>query len=238
MKPFGHDRSPFGKQDNAHPKEDEGWLLTYADTITNLMALFLMMLAISKVDMSAFEQVTSNLHKQFSGKNAVLPMEEIQSRIKAIVKQKGLSEEVGVTKDGRGVVVEFASSVVFESGESNLLPGIKPTLREIANELKGKLYQNYTIEVEGHTDDAPIHTPRFPSNWELSTNRATNVVQYLLNSNVEKSRLKAAGYADIQPKLPNRDSHGLPIEWNRAKNRRIVIRLYPSLPTQIKKPNS
>lgn len=235
MGPFGTNRSPFGRRSTESPKEDEGWLLTYADTITNLMALFLMMLAISKVDMSAYEQVTSNLHKQFSGKNAARPMEEIQTRIKQIVKQKGLSEEVDVSKDGRGVVVEFASSVVFESGEANLLSGIKPTLGEIANELKGKLYQNYTIEVEGHTDDAPIHTARFPSNWELSTNRATNVVQFLLYNNVEKNRLKAAGYADIQPKLPNRDSHGQPIEWNRAKNRRIVIRLYPSLPTQLKK---
>jgi chemotaxis protein MotB len=88
-------------------------------------------------------------------------------------------------------------------------------------------YDLYYVDVEGHTDDVPIHTPQFPSNWELSTLRATGVVRYLIKIGLEPDRLKAAGYADVNPKVPNLDLFGAPIPENRAKNRRIVIRLHP-----------
>jgi len=79
----------------------------------------------------------------------------------------------------------------------------------------------------GHTDDAPINTPRFPSNWELSTARATGVVRFLISADVQPERLKAAGYADVRPKFRNRELFGEPIPENRTKNRRISIRLNP-----------
>lgn len=239
--PFGQNKSPFGNHGaGGGHKEDEGWLLTYADTITNLMALFIMILAISKVDMSAYENMKSQLQKDFTGKESVKPMTEIRKEIEQIVAKKGLEKDVDVSQDKLGVVVEFSSNILFQSGKAELLPAIKPTFSEIARELKTETYRNYVIEVEGHTDDNPIRTPEFPSNWELSTRRATNVVQFLLDSDVEDDRLKAAGYSDIRPKLPNRDAAGKPIPANQAKNRRIVIRLYPEAkavetPTQTSK---
>jgi chemotaxis protein MotB len=227
--PYGRDRSPFGSRGATRYQEDEGWLITYADTITNLMALFIMILAMSNIDMSAYEQVSSQLQKDFSGKETAKPITEIREQIERIVESKGLEDEVSVTQDKKGVVVEFASSILFHSGKADLLPAIKPTFTEIAEELKAETYQSYTIEVEGHTDDNPIRTAEFPSNWELSTRRATNVVRFMLDADVSKTRLKAAGYADIHAKLPNRDAAGKPIPGNQAKNRRIVIRLYPEL---------
>lgn len=225
--PFGQNRSPFGGGRSKSFQEDEGWLITYADTITNLMALFIMILAMSNIDMSAFEQVSSQLQKDFSGKETARPITEIREQIQAIIEDKHLQDEVSVTQDKKGVVVEFASSILFHSGKADLLPTIAPIFTEIARELKTETYKSYTIEVEGHTDDNPIRTAEFPSNWELSTRRATNVVRFMLDADVEKSRLKAAGYADIHPKLPNRDAAGKPIPENQSKNRRIVIRLYP-----------
>lgn len=225
--PFGQDRNPFGPNRASGHQEDEGWLITYADTITNLMALFIMILAISNVDLSAFEQVSSQLQKDFSGKESARPISEIREQIERIVESKGLQDEVEVSQDKKGVVVEFASNILFQSGKADLLPAIKPTFAEMAEELKAETYKSYTIEVEGHTDDNPIRTAEFPSNWELSTRRATNVVRFMLEADVEESRLKAAGYADIHPKLPNRDAAGKPIPDHQAKNRRIVIRLYP-----------
>jgi chemotaxis protein MotB len=225
--PFGRDRNPFGDQRSGPPPEDEGWLITYADTITNLMALFIMILAVSTVDMNAFEQVSAQLEKDFTGQQTARPMSEIREQIERIVESKGLQDQVDVSQDKKGVVVEFASSVLFQSGKAELLPAIKPTFAEIAEELKTETYRSYTIEVEGHTDDNPIRTAEFPSNWELSTRRATNVVRFMLDADVETSRLKAAGYSDIHPKLPNRDEAGKPIPANQAMNRRIVIRLYP-----------
>lgn len=76
------------------------------------------------------------------------------------------------------------------------------------------------VEVEGHTDDVPIHTEKFPSNWELSSVRATNVVKYLLAQGIEKERLKAAGYADSRPK---EQEQAMPIEEQRQANRRVVV---------------
>lgn len=226
--PFGQNRSPFGNHGaGGGHKEDEGWLLTYADTITNLMALFIMILAISKVDMSAYENMKSQLQKDFTGKEAAKPMTEIRQQIEQIVAKKGLEKDVDISQDKNGVVVEFSSNILFQSGKAELLPAIKPTFAEMARELKTETYQNYVIEVEGHTDDNPIRTAEFPSNWELSTRRATNVVRFMLDSDVAGDRLKAAGYSDIRPRLPNRDSAGKPIPANQAKNRRIVIRLYP-----------
>lgn len=225
--PFGQNRSPFGPQRSSGHSEDEGWLITYADTITNLMALFIMMLAVSTVDLAAFEQVSAQMQKDFTGKESARPISEIKAQIERIVESKGLEKQVEVSQDKKGVVVEFSSNILFGSGKADLLPAIKPTFTEIAEELKSETYRSYTIEVEGHTDDNPIRTAEFPSNWELSARRATNVIRFMLEADVEQSRLKAAGYSDIHPKVPNRDAAGNPIPENQARNRRIVIRLYP-----------
>ena len=79
---------------------------------------------------------------------------------------------------------------------------------------------SHTIEVEGHTDDLPIATEKFPSNWELSAARATGVVKYLLASGIEKERLKASGFADSKPKA---DIEGASIDEQRVANRRVVV---------------
>ncbi|MBT5495044.1 MAG: OmpA family protein [Alphaproteobacteria bacterium] len=83
------------------------------------------------------------------------------------------------------------------------------------------------MDVEGHTDDVPIRTARFPSNWELSASRASSVVRYFIEQGIKPSRLKAAGYADTKPKLPNKDIFDEGIPENREKNRRVGLRLHP-----------
>ena len=229
--PIGQNKSPFGpKAGGAHLKEDEQWLITYADTITNLMALFILLLSISTISQTAFERVESKLHKQFSGKEGPKPIEQIEKQIEKILDEKKLEKQVQVSHDETGVVIQFASSAVFQNGSADLSPSIKPAFVEMAKELKTKDYRYYTIEVDGYTDDTPIHTPEFPSNWELSARRATNVVRFFIAQHVEEDRLRAAGYGDTHPMVPNRDAHGKPIPANQAKNRRIVIHLTPEVP--------
>ena len=86
-------------------------------------------------------------------------------------------------------------------------------------------YKSYQVTVEGHTDDSPISTLQFPSNWELSTARAAAVVHCLLQQGILAQRLRAAGYADTFPVALNRDAHGQAIPENQARNRRVVIKL-------------
>ena len=126
----------------------------------------------------------------------------------------------------------FQSEVLFGKGTAALSPtgqleiaklalAMQQLVREIPEDL------NWVLQVDGHTDDDPINTPQFPSNWELSTARATGVVRFLIEADVQPERLKASGYADVKPKLPNRDLFGEPIPENCKKNRRISIRLHP-----------
>ena len=229
--PIGQNRSPFGpKQGGGHAlKEDEQWLLTYADTITNLMALFILIISISSINQSAYEQVQSKMSQEFKGKETAKPIEQIADKLEEIVAEKNLEQKVSVKQDKQGVVIEFASQAVFQAGKADLQSGIMPIFQAFSRELKAPDYRGYVIEIEGHTDDSPIHTLEFPSNWELSTRRATNVVRFLIDQNVEKTRLKAAGYADLFPVVPNRDGSGQPIAANQARNRRIVMRLVPGV---------
>ncbi len=128
-------------------------------------------------------------------------------------------------KGDRISMLEISSSAFFGSGSATLNESGKSILRDVAVELKSSQYEEYHIVVEGHTDDTPITTTHFYSNWELSTARATAVVHFFLDQGLPAQRLHPAGYADTRPKVPNRDANGNAIPENQAQNRRVVIRL-------------
>jgi len=128
-------------------------------------------------------------------------------------------------KTDRISLLEIASSAFFGSGSADLSASGRSILRDVADELKSTRYDGYQIVVEGHTDDTPIATARFSSNWELSTARAAAVVHFFLDQGLPANRLHAAGYADTRPKVANRDADGYAIPENQALNRRVVIRL-------------
>jgi flagellar motor protein MotB len=122
-------------------------------------------------------------------------------------------------------MLEISSSAFFGSGSATLSESGKSILRDVAVELKSNEYDKYHIVVEGHTDDTPIATAHFSSNWELSTARAAAVVHFFLDQGLSAQKLHAAGYADTRPKVANRDANGNAIPENQAQNRRVVIRL-------------
>ena len=99
---------------------------------------------------------------------------------------------------------------------------MKPFLNEMSKMIKEMKYDDILIEVEGHTDDVPIKTVEFPSNWELSASRATHVVRYFMDNGIAKNKLKASGFADSRPKVPN-IIEGKPSRENRAINRRVKV---------------
>ena len=121
--------------------------------------------------------------------------------------------------------LEISSAAFFDRGSATLSPAGKAILRDVAGNLKAEKFKDYEVTVEGHTDDAPISTSLFPSNWELSTARAAAVVRFFLEEGIPAQRLRAAGYADTFPKVPNRDASGGAIPENQAQNRRVVIKL-------------
>jgi chemotaxis protein MotB len=132
----------------------------------------------------------------------------------------------------RITILDMGSAAFFASGSATLSAPGEAILRGVAQKLAADAYKGYEITVEGHTDDTPIHTVQFPSNWELSTARAAAVVHFLLDQGIPAQRLRAAGYADTFPKVPNRDANGNPIPANQARNRRVVIKLEKIEPAQ------
>jgi flagellar motor protein MotB len=128
-------------------------------------------------------------------------------------------------KGDRITTLAINSAAFFDSGSATLSQSGKSILQDVAVNIKSDKFKGYQVTVEGHTDDSPIHTPQFPSNWELSTARAAAVVRFLLDDGVPAQQLRAAGYADTFPVAPNRDAKRNPILENQARNRRVVIKL-------------
>lgn len=120
---------------------------------------------------------------------------------------------------------EFSNIALFGSGSATLTSQGRTILLDVVAKLSLKRYRDYRVTIEGHTDDAPISTLQFPSNWELSTARADAVVRFLIDQGVLGRNLHAAGYADTHPVAPNRDASGAAIPANQARNRRVVIEL-------------
>ncbi len=132
----------------------------------------------------------------------------------------------GAPEGDRLTTIEMPSAAFFASGSAELMDDGKRLLEEILEtKLKASIAQGYQVNIEGHTDDVPINTLQFPSNWELSTARAAAVVRFLLEKGVDPQHVSASGYADVFPKAPNRDESGNPIAENRAQNRRVVLKL-------------
>lgn len=211
------------------PEEDkEDWLTTYADAITLLMAFFVMLLTFAEFDIPAYEELTSaiaaNVGKREQEKTTT---QNLKIEIQDMVFDSNADQVIEVSSDEKGVVIELQSNAFFKPASAEIVPVAIPVLTNLASTLAAPRYELYNVVVEGHTDDGAINTPQFPSNWELSTARASSVVRLFENNEVERTRLNAAGYADTRPKVPNRDLEGNPIPENRATNRRVVLRLHP-----------
>jgi chemotaxis protein MotB len=253
-----------------HP--DERWLVTYADMITLLMALFMVLFSITSVNKSKLEILSKTLQEAFSGK--VLPggesirdtgadpkankpptaeppipaisalvgqnMQEstaaakakeqedfrrLKRQIDSYARAKGLQHQVQTVIARRGLVIRLLTDqVLFDSGAADLKPQATPILSKVAEILAQE--HRHQIMVEGHTDTVPIRGSVFPTNWELSTARASRVVRFLIGGGVAQGRLSAGGYAALHPIASNDTAAG------RSRNRRVEIVLLRSGATQ------
>ncbi|TYO95537.1 OmpA/MotB family protein [Desulfallas thermosapovorans] len=144
-----------------------------------------------------------------------LQLIDIKSQLEEYIKQNGLEARVSVTSEERGVVLSFQNEVLFDLGSSQLTGQAREILSKVAPILAAT--PNY-IRVEGHTDDLPINTAQFPSNWELSAARATNVVQEFIRVHgFEPRKLSASAYGEYRPRMPNSNPE------NRQLNRRVDL---------------
>jgi chemotaxis protein MotB len=147
--------------------------------------------------------------------------DRLATRLEPIAKH----ENVTVQTTSESILVEFSGKLLYDTGSANLRDVALPIIDEVTGTLTEIGESEFEIIVEGHTDDVPIRRGIWPSNWELSAARATSVVRRMLDKGVSPSVVAAAAFADTRPLAPNLGPNGEPLEENRARNRRIVIRI-------------
>lgn len=263
----------MSKKKHAHAEKEnnERWLLTYSDLITLLMIFFVVMYAMSNVDVAKYRLISQSLGVAMGGgKNVIqvtpgvadtidrkspgaagftasqglteeitkqnlaniekIKLEEIKKQIDSYLNKSGLQTSVATDISERGLEVSLRDTVLFDSGKSVIKPEAVPKLIAI-----GKIVDqipNY-IKIEGHTDNVPIHTGQFPTNWELSAVRATTVTELLINAvHIPPTKISAVGYGEFRPIASNSTEAG------RTKNRRVNIVILSSKfnATEVNKP--
>ncbi|GAA0121392.1 OmpA family protein [Clostridium faecium] len=224
----------------------DAWMNTFADTMTLLLTFFVLLYSFSTVDAEKFQQISTAFQSMFSGKAGVsmldfnmssgevpvvgkpenttdslnIDNEDIQDnlyeQVSKLISESNLQDDVKVFENEKGINIQLKETVLFESGKSELLPNSRKILNEI-NTLVSKINNN--IIIEGHTDNMPISTAKFPSNWYLSSARALSVLDYFLIEKKQPNpeRFIANAYGEYNPIVPNdTDEH-------RAMNRRVNI---------------
>jgi chemotaxis protein MotB len=203
------------------------WLNTYSDMITLLMAFFIVVISVSKVDLALWEQIKKGLRSEImKDKDVKTPLAEIKHDLDSLLEDERKKEMVAIDLNREGIFMQFSSSTFYAPGKADIGENAQKIIDKVSASLTDITYYDFAIDIEGHTDNVSIHTLRFPSNWELSVARATNIVKYFIEKGIDPDRLKAAGYADTKPIVPHTDEQGKDIPENQAKNRRIVIRIH------------
>jgi len=222
------------------PKGAPAYMSTWGDMCTLLLCFFVMLLAMSTIDPTKFMVAANSFQNAFSGvlesfptvlitKDILIPKlggdaqnkrmaVDAATKMKEKIKEEGLEDamSVQVTETGISIQIEDKGGLGFESGRADVSPKLYGILKDLTNVVNAA--PTTQVRVEGHTDNVPIHNAQFPSNWELSSARALNVVRYMANNgDVDPSRLSAIGYGEYRPRVPNTTAE------NRKTNRRIEI---------------
>jgi chemotaxis protein MotB len=223
-------------EEHEEHENHERWLVSYADMMTLLFALFVVLFAISSLNKSKIEAFASSMTKNKAiGQPAIttpMPVEDpveptrgnpvtraelekLKAELEKALARAGVSKGAKVQIDSRGLTVSLTDGVLYESGEAVLLPHGVKILQAIGPKLA--TFDN-PVTVEGHTDNKPIRNPHFEDNWALSSARANTVVRYFLATyHFDPERLQASGFAETRPLVPN-DTPA-----HQAANRRIVV---------------
>lgn len=209
-------------------QDDDGWLITFADMCVLLMCFFVLLFALSSPDMQQFKMVADALRTKGFYNDAIPtddPYEKIKKNLSLSLGASGFDKFMAATTSDQGIDVELSSGAFFTPGSAKFTAEAIPMLELLSKQIEPIAKANVLIEVEGHTDDSPVNSQQYPSNWELSAARASNVVRFLIAKGFPAEKLKAIGRGATVPKAMNRDAAGTPIPANQDLNRRVVVKL-------------
>ncbi len=207
------------------------WVVSYADFITLMFAFFTALYAISQVDAVKLNKFAGSIKEALKTGSSprkpetttiiegIKPLHigdiQLEKNVREILNKAGFIEGITISASSKGIYISLSDLMVFDKGSANIKDEARPLLSLIADIMKNT--SNYMV-IEGHTDNLPIKTPQFSSNWELSTARATTVLLYFIKEHgIPPERLSAAGYGEYKAVATNATPEG------RAKNRRVDI---------------
>lgn len=201
-------------------KSEDTFFVSWSDMVALLLVLFAYIISISTIDQTKLTSATESFQKGLTQSQDIYlgqeKLENLYEKLQKMIKSEHLEEDLSVIAIPNGISIELGQNTLFNIGEARLKPEARPVLKQIADSLHGK---NISVDVEGHTDDIPIHNEEFHSNWHLSASRASEVLVYLNRYGIEESKLKVSGYAMTRPQTANTSSE------NRALNRRVTLRV-------------
>jgi chemotaxis protein MotB len=202
---------------SAEDRHRDRWLISYADLVTLLLALFIVLYAAS--DHERAKQIAAGFSNVATGGSGVLPASdgeksERERTEEGLMGNPLLIQKAKMRQTKDGLVISLSEAGFFAPGEAVIDAQADEVINTIAESVKTA---SASIRIEGHTDSTPISNAKFPSNWELSTARAASVLVRLTEKGIAPERLSAAGYAGFQPVADNATAEG------RAQNRRVDV---------------
>lgn len=209
---------PVREEEHVCEEFDQQWIFTYGDMVTLLLAFFILLFSFCRPDIEKFKSVAESFKPVPAGSPFFLSgdpsvLEDVAKRIET----SEISDDVYVTVDERGVVVSFKDTTLFTSGSAQLTDRAKKLMAIFVRYLYALPND---VVIEGHTDDQDVRG-RYPSNWELSSARASTVARYLEDDGVRGLRLRVIGYGKYKPRFRNNSPE------KRALNRRVDVIIKP-----------
>ena len=207
----------FVQYTEEHAEETELWMLPYSTLMLTLVILFIMFYAFSYSGSVEYESALSDLASTNPNDPRVKQMKQeiaLAQNIRDYIEKNKMTDQVQLVMTPHHIKIKMESLSLFDSGSAELKPGIGPFLEHLHGQLKP---MGNRVIAEGHTDNVPIHTAQYDSNWELSSARAFSVIYYFINKGLAPERLVAHGFGEFRP------AHSNETDADRAKNRRIEI---------------
>jgi chemotaxis protein MotB len=220
-------------------QDSRAWLVTFADLMMLILVFFVLLYSMSSLKVERFEAALRSIQASLGSPDVVYvvrevvkeveiesppqtieeatgiaPREEkVVQEIERIIQDQDISEYVDVYRQGEKIIIQIRGTALFSSSEAQLNITAQPVFDEVMKVFER--YPEYSINIRGHTDNLPIRSRRYPSNWELSTARAASVLRWFVERGIPPERMTASGYADYAPIAPNDSPE------NRAINRRV-----------------
>ena len=214
------------EEEEPHQEDGEGvWLVSYADLMTLLMGFFALLMSMGDFDEEKFTETAAKTAQYFGGV-VEEPFEDLGKTIEKLIEEQGLGSQVKTKIFKSKIEMTFEGTLFFDSGSVNLREPATLLMNKIATIL-GKKAKGNKFLVEGHTDGVPISKGMLASNWELSALRAAAVARLLEVHGFAKKQIMTIGFAETRPLV---NETGINAVKNRAKNRRIVLKVLKSLP--------